>query len=172
MMELIVAMTKKGVIGDQGGIPWRIPEDLAYFRRTTIGNIVVMGRKTFQSLPKLLVNRVHVVLTNSVWVNSPDLTTKSAPVHYTTLDGLDATLSAINPDKKKRVFIIGGGEIYRKFLDRCDTIHLTLVDSPKTGDVMVPEVMDRVADMRLVSSTGFLYSIISDEFYEIRTYKT
>ncbi len=69
--ELIVAMTPAGVIGHNGTIPWHIPEDLEYFKKMTIGGIIVMGRKTFESLPRILPNRIHVVITRTPKIIHP-----------------------------------------------------------------------------------------------------
>ena len=127
--ELIVAMNENSVIGitDASGnqkIPWHLPEDLRKFREKTQGHIVVMGRKTFDSLPNgPLSDRIHVVLTRTHKTSkTPDsvIYTSSEECHELLL-----RLQAINPNKK--IFICGGADIYRMFLDKCRKFHITVV---------------------------------------------
>ncbi len=173
MLELIAALTQSGVIGINGTISWNIPEDLAHFRQYTMNQIIVMGRKTFQSLPRPLPNRTHIVLTNTLWVQSPDnCKYNSCPVHYCTMDDLEKTILEVDPDRRKRVIIIGGGEIYRHFYKKCDRMCLTVVDNPIRGDVAVPEILHYARKhMKVVNRTGKLYSAMGGEVYEIITYK-
>ena len=126
--EMIVAMNEDGVIGitDASGqqkIPWHLPEDLRHFKEKTKGNIVVMGRKTFDSLPNgPLPDRLHLVLTRT-----PTSSTYQSVIYVSLDDCYDllSKLRIVSPNKK--VFICGGADIYRMFLDKCQRIHLTAV---------------------------------------------
>jgi len=152
--ELIVAMNEEGVIGitDASGqqkIPWHVPEDLRQFKEKTRGHIVVMGRKTFDSLPNgPLPDRLHIVITRT-----PTLSLYPSVI-YASLDDCYDLLSkmwAVSPHKK--VFICGGADIYRMFLDKCQRFHITSVHAP-------------VAVNEGEQTTSFAYSIdtIIDKF--------
>jgi len=116
-MELIVAVSESGIIGRNNKLPWRLPNDLRRFKSLTKGHIVVMGRKTFDSLPNnKLPNRINIVITRNENKIVND-------VIYTNMDNIFDILK--NYDKK--VFIIGGSEIYSLFFDMCKIIHITKV---------------------------------------------
>ncbi len=134
-MELIVALGKNGVIGNDNKLPWNIPEDLIRFKHMTIGNVLIMGRKTFESFPNgPLKNRIHVVLTKSpMYSNNPD-------VIFTTADKLRELIEPYS--KTRKIFVIGGAEIYDLLFSYCDVFHITLVDSISEGDAKFPYTMD------------------------------
>ena len=131
MIGLVWAQTPAGVIGDGGGIPWHVPEDMAHFREVTAGGTVVMGRATWQSLPERfrpLPGRRNVVLSRDPAFDAP-----GADV----LADLDAAL-ATAPD----VWVIGGGAVYAAALDRADVLEATVVDLDVPGDTTAPTVED------------------------------
>lgn len=130
----IAARAKNGVIGYQGKMPWHIPEDLKFFKQKTQGHILIMGRKTFASFGnKPLPDRYHIVISrqqigeshenpNSViWVNS----IAAAFEH--------AEFMAVQK-KQNQVFVIGGAEIYRQTLERCQRVYLTEISLTPEGD--------------------------------------
>ncbi|MGU3432146.1 dihydrofolate reductase [Actinomycetes bacterium M1A6_2h] len=125
---LVWAQSRNGVIGADGGIPWRIPEDMAHFREVTAGGRVVMGRKTWDSLParfRPLPGRTNVVLTRTAeW--SAEGAQRVASLEEA-LAGGDA-------------WVIGGGEIYRAALPFADVLEVTEVDVDVEGDTLAPEV--------------------------------
>lgn len=119
--ELIVASDKNGVIGYNNTIPWYIPEDLKRFRQLTLHNIVVMGRKTFESLPNgPLKDRINIVITQN-----PHQYKNTDSVIYANMDNVFDIIKHNSANKK--VFIIGGSKIYNLFFNYCSIIHLTLV---------------------------------------------
>jgi dihydrofolate reductase len=123
--ELIVAVNKESIIGVNNKIPWHIPEDLIRFKKMTENNIIVMGRKTYESLPETnrpLKNRLNIVLTAT-----PEKYQMMHPANliFTTMKEVFAIIKA--HDKNKKVFIIGGSEIYDLFIDYCSIIHVTRV---------------------------------------------
>ena len=136
-IELIVALNQDGVIGINNKIPWYIPEDLQRFKKMTEGNIVIMGKKTYESLPlnqRPLKNRLNIVLSRQT--NIYDF--EHDNLIFTTMDNIYDIIkenifieegSDDDDDKKikKKVFIIGGSEIYKLFINQCSIIHITEV---------------------------------------------
>jgi dihydrofolate reductase len=116
----VVARAENGVIGKDGALPWRIPEDLKRFKALTMGAPMIMGRKTFESLPKLLPGRRHIVLTRG----------EGAEVARSVEEALDLV-------RGPRVSVVGGAEIYRLFEPLADRIELTEVHGSPEGDTMV-----------------------------------
>lgn len=128
MFSLIVAATKDGVIGKNGDLPWRIPSDLSYFKRMTMGKKMIMGRRTFESLPGMLKGRELIVLTRSEDYKVPD--------GVKLIHSLEDVLDYENLDEE--VFIIGGGEIFRKFIPKCNKLYITWVNRSFEGDTYFP----------------------------------
>ncbi len=128
MFSLIVAATKDGVIGKNGDLPWRIPSDLSYFKRMTMGKKMIMGRRTFESLPGMLKGRELIVLTRSEDYKVPD--------GVKLIHSLEDVLDYENLDEE--VFIIGGGEIFRKFIPKCNKLYITWVNRAFEGDTYFP----------------------------------
>ena len=132
MINMIVATSKNNQIGINNTLPWHISEDLKYFRNTTSGKTVLMGRKTFESIGRALPNRRNIVLTRDTEFSYKDVET----VH-----SLDKALKLCEQDGD--VFIIGGGEIYATFLPYADYLYITLVDKVIEGDTSFPEYQDQ-----------------------------
>ncbi len=124
--KAIAAMSLNRVIGRGKEIPWHLPEDFKWFKRMTTGQVIVMGRKTFESIGKPLPNRTTLVLTNSV-ASIPGVSTIRS-------------LAEVNLEGETRdVFICGGAEVYRQALPLCSDLYLTLVKREVEGDVFFPE---------------------------------
>lgn len=130
----IAALAKNKVIGKEGGLPWDIPEDMKYFRDKTAGHIIVMGRKTFESFPKPLKNRLHVVITRQKDYSVPE----GVHVFADIPSALEFCKTKID-QWGEEVFIIGGGEIYKQSLDVADLLYLTLIDQEFPGDTQYPD---------------------------------
>ncbi|MBE9578983.1 MULTISPECIES: dihydrofolate reductase [Moraxella] len=133
----VVAKDRQNCIGKDNDLAWHIPADLKHFKEITTGGVIVMGRKTFESLGRPLPNRTHHVITrDTAW----------------TADGVAVAhdlATAINNAKadavqlgKDRIFIIGGGEIYRQSLSMADVLEITEVDLDVQGDTHYPTVTD------------------------------
>lgn len=122
---LVVARADNGVIGRDGRLPWHLPADLRRFKALTLGAPMIMGRKTFASLPGLLPDRRHIVLTRGDW---------RAPGAETAASADAALALAEGP----RVSVIGGAEIYRLFEPLADRIELTQVHGAPAGDTILP----------------------------------
>ena len=126
---LILAMGRGGVIGAEGGLPWRIPEDLQRFKDLTIGKPVIMGRKTFESLGKALPGRRNIVLTRDAGWSAIDADVAHDPESALWIADPDATGTDIA--------VIGGAEIYRLFEPFADRAELTEVHGDYAGDTFV-----------------------------------
>jgi dihydrofolate reductase len=131
---MILAITKNGIIGIDNKIPWYIKADLQRFRALTNNHIVIMGRKTFESLPNgPLKNRINIVITRDTTKIS-----QYANVYFTTIDEIDELIEKIQHQEpsteKKQVFIIGGAQIYNYFLNQTQKIYVTLIDKDIDGD--------------------------------------
>lgn len=128
-MKAIAAMSVNRVIGADGQIPWHLPEDLKFFKRTTLGHIILMGRKTYDSIGKPLPGRES-------WVVSRR--SQEIPGVRVITD-----LSEITPPSDGReIFLIGGGQLYEALLPQCDELYLTLVKREATGDAFFPPFED------------------------------
>ncbi len=125
MITLVLARADNGVIGRDGRLPWHIPADLKRFKALTTGKPMIMGRRTFDSLPGLLPGRRHIVLTRD-----RDWRASGAEVAHS----VDGALALASDD----VAVIGGAEVFALFLDRADRIELTEVHGDVAGDVVVP----------------------------------
>jgi dihydrofolate reductase len=128
IVSLIVAMGKNRVIGVNGKIPWRLPNELQLFKRVTMGHHIIMGRKTWESIGRLLPGRTTVIVTRQ-----KDYSASGAIVKNT----LESALTACNNDSE--VFVIGGGELYKLALPLAHRIYLTTVDTSPAGDTHMPE---------------------------------
>jgi dihydrofolate reductase len=144
---IIAAIAHHRVIGKNGTVPWHIPEDLVRFKQLTSGHTVIMGRKTYDSLDRPLVNRVNIVITSNV-ING-----------VMSFPSLDFALQALS--NKKEVFVIGGGRLYADALKYADELRLTLVDREVDGDTFFPPYEEYVRkNFRLVHqeyNTGFSF---------------
>jgi dihydrofolate reductase len=130
MISIIVAVSEDLGIGKDNDLLWHISEDLKRFKRLTTGNAVIMGKRTWESLPKRpLPGRKNIVLTDD-----PNETIEGAVTAYS----LDDAVSKCNPDEE--IFIIGGGSIYRQFMPRADRLFITHVHKKTEADIYFPEI--------------------------------
>lgn len=125
-ISIIVGRARNGVIGRDGDLPWRLPADLAQFKRRTMGHHLIMGRKTFESLPGILPGRPHLVLSRDA---------AYAPDGVTRCGSLDDAVSIARAAGDDEAFVIGGGAVYREALALADRVYLTRVDAEVDGDV-------------------------------------
>jgi len=129
--ELIVATDINGIIGSNNNIPWYIPEDLIRFRKMTTDSVVIMGRKTFESLPNgKLKNRINIVITR----NYANYKNDDSSLIFTDTSNIINIVSKIN----KKKFIIVGKEIYNLFWKFCKIIHITIVYIETNGEIVFP----------------------------------
>ena len=124
---LIAALNNNRVIGKNGAIPWHIPEDLKRFKLLTIHNTVLMGRKTFAAIGRLLPDRNNVIISKTAPSIDGALTFRS----------LEEALSHLH--EKEKIFVIGGENIFQQTIDRADELLLTIVDNDEAGDAYFPK---------------------------------
>jgi dihydrofolate reductase len=127
-LTAIVAMTPSRVIGRGGDLPWHLPEDLAFFKRTTSGHPIIMGRKTYESIGRPLPKRRNIVLTRDPNWSAPGVEVIHQVADLDALDGIGG-----------RVFVIGGAEIYAAFLTKIDELLVSHVTAEYEGDTRFPE---------------------------------
>lgn len=126
----IAAMAQNRVIGQHHKIPWNIPEEMAFFRKTTTGSTVLMGRKTFESIGHPLPNRKHIVLTRDPQWTFPEVTVIHDPIDL------------LSFEKKPTIWVCGGEKIYQLLLPYCREIYLSTVHRSYDGDTFFPEIPD------------------------------
>lgn len=140
-LTAIVAMTPSRVIGRGGALPWHLPEDLAFFKRTTSGHPVVMGRKTYESIGRPLPKRRNVVLTRDASWSAEGVEVIHRPEDLPCLPGIGG-----------RVFVIGGAEVYAAFLSDIDEILVSQLHTEYDGDTRFPEFETRFPVCEVVES--------------------
>ncbi|MDX9731184.1 MAG: dihydrofolate reductase [Bdellovibrionales bacterium] len=143
ILSSIAAMARNRTIGRDGDLPWDLPEDMRYFRKMTSGHIMIMGRKTLESFPKLLPGRFHIIVTrqedyspSKAIVGDSDLFLVVTSVEEA-LEAASALVEA-EPEWGEEVFCIGGGEIYTAMLPMTDKIYLTEIGIEAEGDAHFP----------------------------------
>jgi len=156
-VSLVAAVAHGSVIGQGGTIPWRIPEDMAHFRSLTMGHPVVMGRKTWDSLPdrfRPLPGRRNVVVTRN-----PDWREEGAERATSLDDALEVVAGA------EQVFVVGGAELYEAALPSADELVLTEIDLNVEGDVVFPRwdraAFDEVAREAHISDGGTMLAFVT-----------
>jgi dihydrofolate reductase len=126
-LTLIVARARNGVIGAKGTLPWRLPEDLAFFKRTTMGHPIVMGRRTWESIGRPLPGRRSIVVTRDAGFDASGAEIAAS---------LEAAIArAAEADE---VFVIGGAQLYAAAMPRADRLLVTEIDKDFVGDTFLP----------------------------------
>ena len=128
IISLIVAVADGGVIGNDGGIPWHVSEDMRYFKKVTMGKPVIMGRKTWQSMGKPLPGRDNIVIS----------TTMKATEGIEIVRNLDAALSSCEAAGAEEAVIIGGAGLYAQGLEIAQRLYLTEIHASFEGDTFFP----------------------------------
>lgn len=180
-MKAVVAMARNRVIGNGGQIPWHLPEDFKWFKELTTGGIVLMGRRTFASLPKPLPNRTNVVFTRAPRLVAKDPAFQAkcgsppvvghwsrrlrrlafqlgferiAPREVWLVRSVSRFLAAVEKHHPKiEIFVIGGTQIYQRLLPKCTDLYLSLVDREPEGDAFFPPFEDRFEFVEVVRQT-------------------
>ena len=115
---IIAAVAEDGAIGKNNGLLWHLPEDLKYFKATTMGCPVIMGRRTFESIGRALPGRLNIVVSGTLHTQDENLTVVS---------GLDEAFEAAREDCRDRCFIIGGAQLYAEALPEADRLYITRI---------------------------------------------
>lgn len=138
MISFLLAMDEQRLIGKNNDLPWHLPADLKYFKQTTLGHPIVMGRKTFKSIGKALPGRKNVVLTGNEAFEAEGCTV----VH-----SVSEALEAVKEDDE--VFVIGGAKVFDAFQNHVNRLYITLIHHTFEGDTYFPEV--KKEEWKLVS---------------------
>jgi dihydrofolate reductase len=137
-VSIIAAMSKNRVIGKGNELPWHIPEDFKYFKEKTLKKPVIMGRKTYESIGKLLPGRTNIIVTRKLdYVVNGAIIVNSIEEAFGECIMLFCSIMSDN-----EVMVIGGGEIYEQALPHTSKIYLTIVDTEVDGDTFFPEIDD------------------------------
>ncbi|MFN4148064.1 MAG: dihydrofolate reductase [Rhodocyclaceae bacterium] len=159
MIVIVAAVAKNGVIGKDNALPWRLPEDMAHFKALTSGHAVLMGRKTWESLPakfRPLPNRQNYVVTRDPHYVAPGATVLHSLEEVRKIGAGETAL-----------FIIGGAELYRQTLPWADRLELTEIDAAFDGDAFFPDIDRRqwreVKRAPGVAADGLRYAFVTYE---------
>ncbi len=129
-MKAIAAMASNRVIGRDGKLPWHLPDDLKWFKKTTLDKPILMGRRTFESLPGLLPRRRHIVLSRTL---------KTAPEGSEVIRSID---DLGNLDLEGDLYLVGGADLFEQLLPRCTDLYLSYIFEPHEGDALFPPFED------------------------------
>ncbi|MCH2205126.1 MAG: dihydrofolate reductase [Lentisphaerales bacterium] len=157
MVTIIAAVDRNRLIGVDNGLPWRLSADLQNFKKLTSGNAIIMGRKTWESLPGKLPKRHHIIVTRN---------TEYSADGCTVVNSLEEAVKAVNED---HAFIIGGGQIYEQSLGLADEMILTEVETEAKGDAWFPKF--DTAQWNLVSKESFKADEKNEHDYSFCHYK-
>lgn len=170
MFEIVVACNEKMVIGKNNEIPWSVKEDLDMFKTLTTGHIVIMGRRTYESLPfKPLKNRYNIVLTT----NPDKYETTHDNVVFTTHENISNIIRNQKQKWGELVYVIGGSEVYHYFIKDCCKLHITLIDKDVEGDTFFPCGFDTLSDkygFKLIQSSNKILSKSENVSFQFQTY--
>jgi dihydrofolate reductase len=156
-LSFVVAMSSNHVIGVNNKLPWRLPADLAYFRKLTMGHTILMGRKTYVSIGKPLEGRKNVVLTTN-----PDYEAPGCVI----IHSVDEARQMSGPEE---LFVIGGAEIFNLLFDDADRLYVTMIEQEFAGDTFFPE-LDAVK-WRLVAKEAGVTNEKNPYKYEFLVYE-
>lgn len=131
MLSIIVAVAENNVIGKDNQLIWHLPEDLKRFKQLTTGHTIIMGRKTFESLGRVLPNRKHIILCN-------DMEMKVEDENVEILKDISMLKEYMDSDEEN--FVIGGATIYKLLMPYAKKLYLTLIHEEFEGDVYFPEI--------------------------------
>lgn len=134
-LALIVAAAENGVIGRNNALPWRLPEDLRYFKHVTMGKPIIMGRKTFESIGKPLPGRTNIVVTRNAAYQA-----EGVSVVLSLAEALELARQRAMLDGAREVVVIGGAEVYRAALPQADRLYYTEVHASVEGDAVLPAI--------------------------------
>ena len=164
IIAMIAGVARNNVIGADGTIPWKIPSDMAFFRRTTMGKPIVMGRKQYETVGKPLPGRTNIVVTRQPGY---------APQGVVVVNDLDAALEKARDvaasDGVDEVMVIGGGDIYAQAMALADRLYISHVDLAPEGDVLFPAIDPAV--WRVVEEPEVPVSDKDSASFRVRVYE-
>ena len=146
MITIIAAAGENNSLGKDNDLVWHLPDDFKRFKELTSGNHILMGRKTFETFPKPLPNRTHLIITRQEDYSTPE--------KCFTFDSIQSALDEVLEFSDNDIWIIGGGEIYKQAMDIADRIELTRVHSDFEADTFFPEI-------------GQEWKLVSEEYHPV-----
>ena len=158
----VVALSKNNVIGIDNDLPWSLKSDLAHFKEYTSNKIIIMGRKTFESIGRPLPNRINYVV--STTIKNID----GVKIFSSTKEAIDEAYKECACIQKDEIVIIGGGYLFRETLIDINKLILTRVDCEIDGDIFYPEI--DLSNWRLISTESFIKDINNDYDFKIEEY--
>jgi len=164
LISLIAAVARNNVIGADQSIPWRIPSDFAWFKKTTMGKPMVMGRKQFETFSKPLPGRPHIVVTRQ-----HDYQPDGVLVRNSLQEALAAARRLAEASELNEIMVIGGGDIYAQAMPLADRLYISHVDLEPDGDVHFPPI--DLADWRVVDEPDMPRSERDPATYAIKVYE-
>ncbi|EPJ48023.1 MAG: dihydrofolate reductase [Osedax symbiont Rs2] len=132
-LAMIVAQSKNRVIGKDNDLPWKLPNDLQYFKSVTMGRPIIMGRNTYESIGRALPGRTNIVITSNI-----DYSAQGIEVVHSLEQAVELAQSICLTDEVAEAMIIGGAQIYQQALPMADTLYITEVDAQIEGDAFFP----------------------------------
>lgn len=160
IISLVVAASENNAIGKNNQLLWHLPNDLKFFKNTTWGMCVIMGRKTFESVNKPLPGRTNIVITRQSDWKAPGTISATS---------LKDALHKAEAEHYKEVYVIGGGEIYKEALRQADIIYLTRVHAAFNGDTFFPQLNNN--EWQLVSNEDFQVDEKHQYAYSFQSWK-
>tara|TARA_B100000886_G_scaffold277479_1_gene201458 strand:+ start:76 stop:576 length:501 start_codon:yes stop_codon:yes gene_type:complete len=158
----VVALSKNNVIGIDNDLPWSLKSDLAHFKEYTSNKIIIMGRKTFESIGRPLPNRINYVV--STTIKNID----GVKIFSSTKEAIDEAYKECACIQKDEIVIIGGGYLFRETLIDINKLILTRVDCEIDGDIYYPEI--DLSSWKLISTQSFTKDINNDYDFKIEEY--
>ena len=150
MINIIAAVSENNVIGINGKIPWKIPEDMENFRKLTTSQVVIMGRKTFESIGRPLADRINIVVSKN----------QKKDHGIFVADSLEKALEFGKTFQEREIFLCGGERIYAEGMNYADTLYITKVKGNYQGDAFFPEINSRifsVENVKKIAENADLY---------------
>lgn len=163
-IAMIAGVAENGVIGNDQTIPWRVPSDMAFFKRMTTGKPIVMGRKQFDTVGRPLPNRTNIVVTRQQGYQ-PD-----GVLVFHDLDvAVQKAIAVAEADGIDEIMIIGGGNLYAQLMDRADRLYISHIDLSPQGDVVFPTIVE--ADWVVVDLPEITPSPKDEATYRVKVYE-
>ncbi|MHA6728950.1 dihydrofolate reductase [Devosia sp. A369] len=134
-IAMIAGVAENGVIGSDQTIPWRVPSDMAFFKRATMGKPIVMGRKQFETVGRPLPGRANIVITRQ-----QDYQPEGVLVVHSIDAAIEQARQIAEVDGVDEIMVIGGGELYAQLMDRADRLYISHIDLAPAGDVVFPTI--------------------------------
>lgn len=135
-IAMIAGVAENGVIGSDQTIPWRVPSDMAFFKKTTLGKPIVMGRKQYETVGRPLPGRTNIVITRQQGYQP-----EGVLVFHDIESALEKAQSIAADDGVDEIMIIGGGELYAQIMERAGRLYISHIDLSPAGDVRFPEIV-------------------------------